>query len=447
MKQTPPFFTRFSILIPVILILAGTARAQATLPHLVDGWQPEAPREELMPSFVTSSPRLFNGKPVLEISSSGKGSSNGWWARSVPVSPGKYYSFRTHFLAMIISKEEYRSVLARVIWRDREGKQAALPEYPATRPETDKAGWSVIEGIYQAPLNAVSARLELVFRWSPGQVFFRDTSFVETAPPEPREVTIATVHFRPAISSSARENLEKFSEFVVEAKNRGADIVCLPEGITLVGTGNNYLESSEPVPGPTTEFMGDIASSNQVYLVANIYEKENEALYNTSVLLDRQGKIAGKYRKVSLPREEIDGGLSPGNSFDVFDTDFGRIGLMTCWDVFFPVPARTLAMKGAEIIFLPIWGGDLNLAEARAIENQVYLVSSSYDMKTAVFNHEGKIIAEGTEENPVAIVKIDLKERTLWPWLGDFKSRIRREKPPVASGREETRAVMPSREP
>ena len=110
-----------------------------------------------------------------------------------------------------------------------------------------------------------------------------------------------------------------------------------------------------------------------------------------------------KYRKVSLPREEIDGGLTPGKSFPVFDTDFGRIGLMTCWDVFFPESARSLAGKGAEIIFLPIWGGNLDLARARAIENQVYLVSSTYDMKTGIFNREGKLIVEGSETDPVAV--------------------------------------------
>jgi hypothetical protein len=80
---------------------------------------------------------------------------------------------------------------------------------------------------------------------------------------------------------------------------------------------------------------------------------------------------------------------------------------------------------------MPIWGGNLDLAKARAIENQVYLVSSTYDMKTGVFDREGELMVEGTETAPVALVKIDLNERTLWPWLGDFKSRIPRENPPI----------------
>jgi predicted amidohydrolase len=147
------------------------------------------------------------------------------------------------------------------------------------------------------------------------------------------------------------------------------------------------------------------------------------------VLIDRKGEVAGKYHKVSLPREEIEGGVTPGDDLPVFDTDFGKIGMMICWDVTFPEAARTLAFQGAEVIFLPIWGGHLILAKARALENQVYLVSSTYDMKTAVFDQEGEIIKEATEEDPVIVVEVDLNKKKYWPWLGDFKGRIKREVP------------------
>jgi len=103
---------------------------------------------------------------------------------------------------------------------------------------------------------------------------------------------------------------------------------------------------------------------------------------------------------------------------------------MICWDVTFPEAARTLAQKGAEIIFLPIWGGDVNLAKARAIENQVYLVSSTYDMISAVFDKEGSVMKEATNDNPVVVVQIDLNKQKLWPWIGDLKSRLFREIPP-----------------
>jgi len=102
---------------------------------------------------------------------------------------------------------------------------------------------------------------------------------------------------------------------------------------------------------------------------------------------------------------------------------------MICWDVFFPEPARMLALQGAEVIFMPIWGGNLTLAKARAIENQIYLVSSTYGMKTAVFDKNGEIIVEGTEENPVAVVEVDLNQRNLIHFLGEMRNRIQREIP------------------
>ena len=197
----------------------------------------------------------------------------------------------------------------------------------------------------------------------------------------------------------------------------------------MAGTGQKYVDVSEPVPGPTTRFLGHVAKRCGLYIVAGIYEREGEAVYNTAVLIDRKGALAGTYRKVCLPREEIDGGITPGNDFPVFDTDFGRIGMMICWDVYFPEPARMLARQGAEVILMPIWGGNLTLAKARAIENQIHLVTSTYNMKTAVFDQAGKMLAEGTDSEPVIVVEVDLNKTKLWPWLGDFKNRIPREMP------------------
>ena len=281
---------------------------------------------------------------------------------------------------------------------------------------------------------ATSAKIELVYRWDAnGIVHFAGTSLEKASAPQSRIVKVAAVHHRPRNSKSARENLVQFSKLIAIAAEQKADIVCLPEAITLVGTTDNYVSASEPVPGPTTEFLGDIARKHHLYIVAGILERKDDIVYNTAVLIDRNGNLAGKYRKVSLPQEEIDGGITPGNSFPVFETAFGKIGLMICWDVTFPESARALAQKGAEIIFLPIAGGDVTLTRARAIENQVYLVSSTYDMITAVFDHRGNVMKQATEKNPVIVTNVDLNKQTLWPWIGDLKSRISREMPPQES--------------
>jgi predicted amidohydrolase len=153
-------------------------------------------------------------------------------------------------------------------------------------------------------------------------------------------------------------------------------------------------------------------------------EREGASAYNTAVLIDRQGVLVGKYRKVYLPREEVEGGLTPGQSYPVFDTDFGRIGLMICWDIQYADPARALALGGAELIALPIAGGNLTLGHARAIENHVFLVSSGYDYPTEIVDPDGKTVASAPEKPGVAAAGIDLNHRYTEPWLGNMRDRF-----------------------
>ncbi|MEZ5391468.1 MAG: carbon-nitrogen hydrolase family protein [Bryobacterales bacterium] len=165
-----------------------------------------------------------------------------------------------------------------------------------------------------------------------------------------------------------------------------------------------------------------VGKGENAYLVAGVIEREGALLYNTSVLLDRDGELVGKYRKVYLPREEIEGGLTPGDDFPTFSTDFGRVGMMICWDVQYADPARALALRGAELLLMPIWGGNETLAAARAIENHVFLAASGYDHPTYVMDPMGEMLARA-EEGHVATATIDLAKRYEWPWLGSMRGR------------------------
>src|SRR5438874_13795330 len=115
------------------------------------------------------------------------------------------------------------------------------------------------------------------------------------------------------------------------------------------------------------------------YLVAGLIERDRHQLFNVAVLIGPDGKVAGKYRKVCLPDGEYDKGMSPGSDYPVFDTPLGKIGMMICYDGFFPEVARELSNRGAEIIAWPVWGCNPEQARARACENHVYLVSSTYE--------------------------------------------------------------------
>ena len=108
---------------------------------------------------------------------------------------------------------------------------------------------------------------------------------------------------------------------------------------------------------------------------------------------------------------------------------------MICWDLHFPEVARNLSINGAEVIALPIWGGNPNLPQARAIENQIFLVSSTYTdpdrdlMKSGVWDKEGKLLVAGKAWGTVEVVEVDLEKKIQWQWLGNFQDRIHRERP------------------
>ncbi|HXY39821.1 MAG TPA: carbon-nitrogen hydrolase family protein, partial [Vicinamibacteria bacterium] len=163
------------------------------------------------------------------------------------------------------------------------------------------------------------------------------------------------------------------------------------------------------------------------WVVAGLYEREGTTVYNTAVLIDRDGRLAGRYRKVYLPREEVEGGLTAGKAYPVFTTDFGTVGLMICWDTNFADPARALALAGAEVLLIPIAGGNETLVHARAIENRVFVATSGYDIATEVVDPDGKTLARAVTDGTVAVATIDLARRYTDPWLGDMRARLRKE--------------------
>ena len=103
---------------------------------------------------------------------------------------------------------------------------------------------------------------------------------------------------------------------------------------------------------------------------------------------------------------------------------------MICWDLQFPEPARALALQGAEIICLPIWGGSEVLARARAIENSLFLVSATYDMRSFIVDPAGQVLAEATKEQPLASAELRLDRTIHQPWLGNMKTRTWKERRP-----------------
>lgn len=390
------------------------------------GWKTWSQREEISPKFWVDQKVFLKGKSSLAISGDRNPAAYGRWEKTVSgIEPGKWYRLIAHYRQKGV-RYERQHVIARLDWLDEKGNRTDEPEY--LTKITQQGEWNRIEETFLAPKDAHSVKIELNLAWSQeGTVWWDDIQLAKAPKPKGRRINLTAVFHRPRGSRSSEESIRQFCNMLKLAAKNYPDIVCLPEAMNKVGTRLSYVDAAEPIPGPSTKALGEVAKKHRFYVVAGLLERDGKCVYNTAVLINRNGELVGKYRKVYLPREEVEGGLTPGDSYPVFDTDFGKVGMMICYDLQYVDPARALAAQGAEVILMPIWGGNVTLAKARAIENQVYLVTSGYDMPTFIINPVGGVLAEASKQKPIISCVVDLDERIKQRWLGDMKSRFWKE--------------------
>jgi N-carbamoylputrescine amidase len=178
--------------------------------------------------------------------------------------------------------------------------------------------------------------------------------------PSPQQFKLALVQMR--CSADADDNLSRAVARIVDAGKQGANIVCLPELFrTLYFCQNEdhaHFDLAEPIPGPTTEALAGAAKQAGVVVVGSIFERRAAGVYhNTAVIIDADGKLLGSYRKMHIPDDPLyyeKFYFTPGDlGFRAFDSAFGRIGTLVCWDQWYPEAARLTALAGADVIFYP----------------------------------------------------------------------------------------------
>ncbi|MBH0088547.1 MAG: carbon-nitrogen hydrolase [Pseudoalteromonas distincta] len=279
----------------------------------------------------------------------------------------------------------------------------------------------------------------------------------------PAKLTVALV--QQSNTDNAQHNMAKSISAIREAAQKGAKLVVLQElhrSLYFCQTENvDVFDLAETIPGPSSNALGELAKELSIVIVASLFEKRATGLYhNTAVVLEQDGSIAGKYRKMHIPD---DPGFyekfyfTPGDiGFEPIQTSVGKLGVLVCWDQWFPEAARLMAMAGAEVLIYPTaigWDPNDDIAEqtrqkdawvisqrAHAVANGVPVISCNrvghesdpsaqsdgiaFWGNSFIAGPQGELLAEANNtDEQILVVEIDQKRsenvRRIWPFLRD----------------------------
>jgi N-carbamoylputrescine amidase len=271
-----------------------------------------------------------------------------------------------------------------------------------------------------------------------------------------KKVTIALIQMK--CVEDKEKNLRKSIDLIKKAARKNAQIICLPELFSSLyfpqTKDHEYFKYAETIPGQTTHALSKLAADEKITLIASIFEKRTEGLYhNTAVVINENGKIIGKYRKMHIPD---DPGyyekyyFTPGDlGFLSLHTKYAKIGVLICWDQWFPEAARLTALSGAQILFYPTaigWDIDAKssikkeqfsawqtIQRSHAIANGIFVASinrigreNKLDFWGGSFitNPMGNILSSAQHnKEEIIIAQCNLKQidetRKTWPFLRD----------------------------
>ena len=281
---------------------------------------------------------------------------------------------------------------------------------------------------FTVPENSNAVKIECFFKWRIGRAVFRNVQVTSVPVPPPRKVRIVAANPHPSRPCTIAGNLNAMEETLKNIFRTvdKPDLILFAECFTDSGVNEPLDAKAESLPdGPTFRLLSRYARQYHVWMAGNIHEVTPEKVYhNTAFLVDRNGQLAGRYRKVHLTSSEFQKGVIPGEDLPVFQTDFGKVGFVICWDNWFSETAKILRLKGAELLLFPLagdakeshWG---KIWSARAIDSSLpmIVVTQQSHLPSVIVDRDGEWLAETKEKNGFAWKELDLNERKRSFWL------------------------------
>ena len=388
---------------------------QNLLPCLASGlWKTEVPAVKALASFDTG---IFLDTLNIRLSSNTFGI--GKWVADAPAEEGKTYRF-----SVVCKTEETENDVYVILTQLRADGTWIIREH---------AHSAIRDGAYlrfsdcvKAETGAVSVKVELWLKGRYAECAFYAPHLTPCAPPPARKITAAVAYIKPAYTkeTTLATNEADLTAAVDAAGAYHPDIIVLGECMRGRCVDLPFSEKLETENSPFVSVMREKARQYHSYLIYNFHERDGAEIYNTSLLLDRNGKTVGKYRKTHLTVTELELGITPGTGYPVFDTDFGRVGMLICFDQYFSATMEAVAANGAELVCISTAGDGAEKTAARALDAGVWLAVCGMNTENdhnwgagRIVNPDGKIIAQTGESLHPAVCEIDLDARVRRHWL------------------------------
>lgn len=222
----------------------------------------------------------------------------------------------------------------------------------------------------------------------------------------PREILVQSISNPEFTEDDNYENdVQNILEILARTSSYYPDIITIPEVFA------NQPETAQEIPGPISNTFSKYAKEHRCYLICGYYTKRENKIFNSAVLIDRQGSIAGIYDKIYPTEGECDKGVTPGKlTPPVFQTDFGKIGILICFDINWPEAWKSLREQGAEIVFWPSAYPNPHLLSSHARTFGYYVVGNSRINPSYIYDGTGDLISKSGRYEPWAFARLNLEK-------------------------------------